>query len=617
MEQKEKGILSKVFSAIGNMFSSLFSFGGNKELVSMDSTMSPSKMAFHNFIRNKVAMFGLALFIVMTLTVTIGSAMNPVDYLVNEPVLRNTAPGRNFLSVPKKLKTEGIKKITSGVSFSFGLSNEGKVYFWGVSTEGVSKIPEQVKNGKVKDIVAGDRHVLALMESGELVGWGLNSFDQAGVPLDVSQKLLSDPAKQLFANDLYSGIVTQKGNAYIWGSTLNSKLNIIPEDIQGRIVEAVPTSFNTLFLLDDNTVAMNGLKGQVFQTTMPESIQDGSLKISQIAATQSHGLALDDKGQVHVWGSRTEPEFNVPESVMNQEIVSIAAGKRHFSAVGKDGKVYSWGVDYQNQTDTKPTEKGSYTKVSASYYQNYAFNAENNVTPFGFRGFMLGADHYGRDTAVRLLHGGKTTMFVGVMSIIISTFIGVAVGLIAGFYGGRVDNLLMRFSEIVSSFPFLPLAITLSTILVDKVSQSQRLNIVMVILGVISWPGLARMIRGQILAEREKDFVLAANALGIPTRKIIMKHILPSVFNIIIVSMTLGYASILLTESGLSFLGFGVIAPEPSWGNMLSNSQSAKVIEFYWWQWMLPALCVLLASLAINLVGDGLREALDPKSNEK
>ena len=175
----------------------------------------------------------------------------------------------------------------------------------------------------------------------------------------------------------------------------------------------------------------------------------------------------------------------------------------------------------------------------------------------------------------------------------------------------------MRIAEIINSFPFLPLAITLSTIVSGSLSQSQKLAMIMVILGVLSWPGLARLVRGQILAEREKDFVLAARALGLPNKTIIMKHILPSVVNIIIVSMTLSYAGTLLTESGLSFLGFGVALPQPSWGNMLIGSQDSRVIEVYWWRWLFPALAVLFAALSVNLVGDGLREALDPKSNEK
>ena len=195
--------------------------------------------------------------------------------------------------------------------------------------------------------------------------------------------------------------------------------------------------------------------------------------------------------------------------------------------------------------------------------------------------------------------------------------IGIIVGMVSGFKGGWVDNLMMRLTEIISSIPFMPLVITLSAFLSTDMTSDQKMYLIMFILGCISWPGLARLIRGQILIEREKDFVLAARALGIKEAGIMVRHILPNVLNICIVNITLSYASNMLTESALSFLGFGVQPPMPSWGNMLTNAQKMTVIELYWWQWILPALCIFIAAFSINLIGDGLRAALDPKANEK
>ena len=140
---------------------------------------------------------------------------------------------------------------------------------------------------------------------------------------------------------------------------------------------------------------------------------------------------------------------------------------------------------------------------------------------------------------------------------------------------------------------------------------------IMIILGVLSWPGLARLVRGQILAEREKEFVTAAKALGIKEHVIIFRHILPNVISVVIVNITLRYATSLLTESSLSFLGFGVIPPNPTWGNMLSNSQSNKILRDYWWRWVFPAAALSISTIAINCFGDGLRDAIDPKSNER
>ena len=139
---------------------------------------------------------------------------------------------------------------------------------------------------------------------------------------------------------------------------------------------------------------------------------------------------------------------------------------------------------------------------------------------------------------------------------------------------------------------------------------------IMIILGVLSWPGLARLVRAQILAEREKEFVTAAKALGVKERNVIFKHIIPNVITVIIVSATLSYAGSLLTESGLSFLGFGVQG-HPTWGNMLSGSQDMGVIVNYWWRWVFPSIFLCVATISINLVGDGLRDAIDPRSTER
>ena len=157
----------------------------------------------------------------------------------------------------------------------------------------------------------------------------------------------------------------------------------------------------------------------------------------------------------------------------------------------------------------------------------------------------------------------------------------------------------------------------LSAIVGNQVSELGRISLIMVILGVLSWPGLARLVRAQILAEREKEFVTAARAMGIRQSSIIFRHILPNVITVVIVNTTLNFATCLLTESSLSFLGFGVVEPSPTWGNMLTGSQSSTVIGDFWWRWVFPAVALSLATISINLVGDGLRDAIDPKSNER
>ncbi|HJB98796.1 MAG TPA: ABC transporter permease, partial [Candidatus Acutalibacter pullicola] len=211
----------------------------------------------------------------------------------------------------------------------------------------------------------------------------------------------------------------------------------------------------------------------------------------------------------------------------------------------------------------------------------------------------------------------RMTMTVGAIAVIISTFIGVIVGGVSGYKGGKLDNLLMRLTEIVSSIPFLPFCIILSSILGNSISELQRIILIMFILGFLSWPGIARLVRGSVLAEREQEFVTAAKALGVKEFGIIFRHILPNIITVIIVNATLDFATCMLTESSLSFIGFGVSEPNATWGNMLNGAQNGQVIENYWWRWVFPSLALGICTISINCVGDGLRDAIDPKSKER
>lgn len=227
---------------------------------------------------------------------------------------------------------------------------------------------------------------------------------------------------------------------------------------------------------------------------------------------------------------------------------------------------------------------------------------------------ILGTDELGRDYLARILYGGRVSMKVGLFAVIIQVIIGSLVGGLAGYYGGWIDNLLMRLVEIVMSFPFMPLAITISAVVGVRVKPEHKMYIVMMIIGLLSWPGLARMVRGQILSLREQEFILAAKALGIRDRKIIWRHLIPNTVGYIIVSATLGMAGAILSEAGLSFLGLGVTPPVPTWGNLVQNARDIYVLKNRVWLWLPPGLCIFMAVMSINLLGDGLRDAIDPKS---
>ena len=256
-------------------------------------------------------------------------------------------------------------------------------------------------------------------------------------------------------------------------------------------------------------------------------------------------------------------------------------------------------------------------KLFASALQSDMVGSDNSIQQkWGCKGYLMGTDELGRDIFTRIVHGGKKTMTIGAVAVIISAVIAIIVGCLSGYFGGWVDMLLMRVTEVFGAIPFLPFALILSAILAGtNISEDTRIFMIMVILGLLSWTGLARMIRGQVLAEREKEFVIAAKAMGVKESRIAFKHILPNVISVILVSLTLDFAGCMLTESSLSYLGFGVKLPQPTWGNMLNGCNNELVIGTFWWRWLFPALFLLITTICINIVGDSLRDVLDPKSD--
>jgi peptide/nickel transport system permease protein len=225
---------------------------------------------------------------------------------------------------------------------------------------------------------------------------------------------------------------------------------------------------------------------------------------------------------------------------------------------------------------------------------------------------ILGTDAQGRDCLFRLFLGGRISILVGVIAALLTVLLGCLFGGIAGYYGGWIDNLLMRFAEVVYSLPFTPMIIAVASVML-WVPQSQKMYTVALLIGLLSWPGLARLVRGQILTLREQEFMQACEALGLSDSSKIFRHLLPNTFSLVIVNATLQMASAILTEAGLSFLGMGVMAPTPSWGNLMNLARDARNFQYYPWMWMPAGIMCLLTVVSINLIGEGMRDAFDPK----
>lgn len=223
------------------------------------------------------------------------------------------------------------------------------------------------------------------------------------------------------------------------------------------------------------------------------------------------------------------------------------------------------------------------------------------------RTHALGTDSVGRDVLSRLIYAARVSLTVGLLAVTMYAAIGTAVGALAGYHGGAMDVLLSRLMDVVLSFP--PLIIILFAV---SVFGKPSLWNVIIVLGLLGWPAVARLVRGQFLTLRDQEFVQAARASGASDARVIERHLLPNAMAPVLVAATFGTANAILVEAALSFLGMGVQPPTPSWGNMLTDAQSLTVLERMSWLWMPPGFMILISVLAINFVGDGLRDALDP-----
>jgi peptide/nickel transport system permease protein len=219
----------------------------------------------------------------------------------------------------------------------------------------------------------------------------------------------------------------------------------------------------------------------------------------------------------------------------------------------------------------------------------------------------LGTDSAGRDVWARLLHGARVSMSVGLVAVGIATVIGTLIGLVSGYARGGVDNVLMRFTELVQTFPLFFAVVILVALVGPNI-----LN-VMLVIGFISWPGLARLVRGQVLSLRQQQFVESAHAIGASSARVVLLHILPGVLPYLAVYATLALAQAILTEAALSFLGLGVQVPNASWGGMMNSAQALTVLESQPWLWIPPGAAIALTVLCANYAGDGLRDAFDPR----
>lgn len=601
----------------------------------------PSRLVFARFFEKKLAVAAVIWLLFVVLFVTLGPIFLPIDLSYEESLHVNIAPTYSLMRLPREMK-KGAVDIASRSSFTLGLDRAGKVHLWGYAPKGadVFALPEEIEADEIVRIAAGSDHCLALSREGKLYAWGAYDNGQYShngtliascekMPLELmgDSRIDADAVVSMAAGSQVSAIVMADGRLYAWGNYLSGAVNLLTfkKEVAEKgikLAKVVFTDTQIYGLSDDGKLVFG--KSESFsrlETVDQDGVRKtydtlsyiGSRRVVDLEATADSLIVLLDDGEVLWLGSQSDAFYLEG----GERARDISAGARHFTVLSSSGRVYAYGKSALSATKVtrKLMREGACDAIFSAGFQNYAYREGKFVSSFGLRGYLFGTDELGRDVLTRVVNGGRMTVTVGAVAVIVAAIIGIIVGCISGYFGGWVDLFLMRVTEIFSAIPFLPFALVMSAILqASDLSEGARIFIIMLVLGVLSWTSLARLLRGVILAEREKEYILSAKASGISEWRIAFRHILPNVVSVILVSLTLDFAACMLTESSLSYLGFGVQPPRPTWGNMLNGCRNATVIEVYWWRWVFPALFLALTVIAINVIGDRLRDIFDPRS---
>ena len=606
--------------------------------------VSPGRQIFNRFMERKFAVFSVFVVLIMFCVVFIAPHFMTKYYdAFTETTQKDLPPTLDFMNVPGEL-AGNIKMIDSYSSFSIGLSNDGKVYMWGIGSIGatgidIKQIPEEVQNAKIAYVAAGQDHVIAIGEDGKFYGWGSNRFGQYAV----DEVILSNPnlapipdtvlngeidvahIKKVTCGFQASAILMDDGTLYIWGNKqayanldkFIGRTNIVDVDFTLNYVVGLDSKQTSVYTGTKGLFAKVKDKIGETKTRKMSDYLDGR-KINEVRATTTAVCLLLDDGSIALTGDFQSDVVEVPDLEEGERFIDIEAGTYHFSGLTNLGHVYSFGGDHYRQAEA-PEVNGA-KKLYAGAFQSYAVDEDGKLlNKWGLQGYIFGTDDRGANIFERVIAGGRITMTVGAVAVIIEIIIGVSIGLIAGFAGGWVDIFLMRVAEVFSSIPLYPFMLILNSLLAQvSMSNDARLYMIMVILGVLGWPGFAYITRAQVLVARESEYVTAAQAMGVKSGRIAFKHILPNIVSVILVNMTLSFAASMQTETSLSFLGFGVTYPQPSWGNMLSRASNAVAAINFWWQWLFTSAILIMTTVCINTIGDTLRDVMDPKStNDK
>ena len=572
--------------------------GGNEEHFSLNDdrrvkVLSPGALVAKRFFRNRLAVVGLSILIFMFVFSFIGGLLSPYgedEFFYREDQInkefavvtensdfRYMAKDSNLFGSAVQAQTMlAIQKNSESFSYNgnnYALAQEGSD-FYSISSGG------KLIGIAYKDVVSSsDGQALSF----EFVYTALKSY--AALAQEVEEEAEQETA----------------GVSETTGATDDAAEPAAPEEVSEPAAKTFTVDGLT-YTIDEDGGVLQGEKEVAYisryivQAIMPDIFLSRDFKeklIDTIAAGETkftypdESLILDDE----------------PDAALESDEAGI--GAMDDGLVEEDNTASSATAEYTIERSQNHANWIIRQQQSSRQYDSYSFPSAKH---------WLGTDKYGMDMLTRLMYGGRVSLMIGFIVIIIETVLGVILGGIAGYFGGWVDNLIMRLVDIFYCIPSMPIILILGAAMdQQRVEPGKRLIYLMLILGILGWAGIARLVRGQILSLREQEFMTATEACGISVKSRIFKHLIPNVIPQLIVNCTMGLGSVIITEATLSFLGLGVKFPFASWGNIINDVNNTHVLTTYWFIWIPAGLLLLLTVLAFNLVGDGLRDAFDPK----
>lgn len=572
--------------------------GGNEEHFSLNDdrrvkVLSPGALVAKRFFRNRLAVVGLSILIFMFVFSFIGGLLSPYgedEFFYREDQInkefavvtensdfRYMAKDSNLFGSAVQAQTMlAIQKNSESFSYNgtnYALTQEGSD-FYSISSGG------KLIGIAYKDVVSSsDGQALSF----EFVYTALKSY--AALAQEVEEEAEQETA----------------GVSETTGATDNAAEPAEPEEVSEPAVKTFTVDGLT-YTIDEDGGVLQGEKEVAYisryivQAIMPDIFLSRDFKEKLIDTIAVGGtkftytdesLILDDE----------------PDAALDGEETGI--GAMDDALVEEDDTASDAAMEYTIERSQNHANWIIRQQQSSRQYDSYSFPSAKH---------WLGTDKYGMDMLTRLMYGGRVSLMIGFIVIIIETVLGVILGGIAGYFGGWVDNLIMRLVDIFYCIPSMPIILILGAAMdQQRVEPGKRLIYLMLILGILGWAGIARLVRGQILSLREQEFMTATEACGISVKSRIFKHLIPNVIPQLIVNCTMGLGSVIITEATLSFLGLGVKFPFASWGNIINDVNNTHVLTTYWFIWIPAGLLLLLTVLAFNLVGDGLRDAFDPK----